>query len=110
MATYQVRLLLPQGEARFPCESNTFVLHAALAHGLDLPYTLLAGLVHHLRWRLLKGELDQSASARFYPVDARAGFCLPCTARPRSDVTIRTHQKAALREHRLALGLPTPRG
>ena len=55
------------------------------------------------------GEWDQSASLRYYPQDREAGFILLCTARPRSDLVIRTHQRLAMRDHRIALGLPTPR-
>jgi ferredoxin len=60
--------------------------------------------------KLLEGKVDQSASLRYYESDALAGFILPCTARPRSGLKLLTHQKAPFREHRLALGLPVPRG
>lgn len=35
---------------------------------------------------------------------------LLCTARARADLCLRTHQKDALRAHRIAKGLATPRG
>ena len=41
--------------------------------------------------------------------DRGAGFLLLCTARPQSDLVVRTHQRVAKRDHRLARGLPTPR-
>ena len=111
MAAFQVTLRLPGGEeVSFPCDGGTFVLHAALERGVDLPYLCLQGWCVTCAGRLLEGEVDQSASRRFYPEDRAAGFCLPCTARPRSDLKVLTHQKEAMRQHRLALGLPVPRG
>ena len=47
---------------------------------------------------------------RYYEIDQREGFILLCTAKPRSDMTIRTHQKVAMQRHRLRHKLPTPRG
>ncbi len=39
------------------------------------------------------------------------GAGLPlCTARPKSPMRIRTHQRDAMRAHRRRHGLPTPRG
>ena len=55
------------------------------------------------------GERDQSASLRYFPQDREAVFILLCTALPRSDLVIRTHQRTALRDRRIALRLPTPR-
>jgi ferredoxin len=108
--SFDVTLLTPQGEVRLRCATGEFVLHAALAQGLDLPYTCLQGWCITCAGKLLRGEVDQSASLRYFPEDREAGFVLPCTARPRSDLTIVTHQKEALRAHRVAQGLPVPRG
>jgi ferredoxin len=70
--------------------------------------------VHHLRRtsrrRGREGEWDQFASRRFYPEDREGGFILLCTARPLSDLVVRTHQHEAMRDHRLDRGLPTPGG
>ena len=111
MATFQVTLRLPGGEeVSFPCDARTFVLHAALERGVDLPYLCLQGWCVTCAGRLLEGEVDQSVARRFYAQDSAAGFCLLCTARPRSDLKVLTHQKEAMREHRLAHGLPVPRG
>lgn len=54
--------------------------------------------------------MDQSEAFRIYPEDEAAGYVLMCSAYPRSNVRIRTHQKAALRDHRKAHGLPAPEG
>jgi ferredoxin len=60
--------------------------------------------------KLLEGRVDQSASRRYFAADREAGFILPCTGRPLSDLKIVSHQSEAMRQHRLALHLPVPRG
>jgi ferredoxin len=111
MPVYSVTLVSPQGEEfHYECGAEEFVLHAALDEGVELPYTCLQGWCVTCAAKLLEGKVDQSASLRYYESDARAGFILPCTARPRSDLKVLTHQKEAFREHRLALGLPVPLG
>jgi ferredoxin len=110
MTTYAVTLVLPHGEARFECPADEFVLHAALVNGIDLPYSCLQGWCITCAARVLEGQLDPSASRRFFPQDTEAGFALICTARPRSDLRLVTHQKEAMRAHRIALGLPVPLG
>ncbi len=110
MPSYTITLVMPDGEAQFPCSSDEFVLHAALQQGIDLPYLCLQGWCITCAARVLEGQIDQSASRRFYPQDAEAGLALPCTGRPLSDLKLLTHQKEALRAHRLALGLAVPRG
>lgn len=60
--------------------------------------------------QVLEGELDHSDARRYYPADEEAGFALICTAKPRSDLRLRTHATAAMRAHRDARGLPAPRG
>jgi ferredoxin len=70
---------------------DEFILATAYREGFDLPSMCLQG------WC-------------YFPQDREAGFILLCTAQPRSDLVIRTHQRAAMRDHRLACRLPTPRG
>jgi ferredoxin len=58
--------------------------------------------------KLLKGEVDQAAAVSYFEADRAAGFTLLCTARPRTDLVIETHQQDAMRKHRQAEGLPAP--
>jgi hypothetical protein len=55
-------------------------------------------------------RLRPYAALRYYEVDQREGFILLCSAKPPSEMTIRTHQKVAMQQHRLRHKLPTPRG
>lgn len=86
------------------------ILDAARRAGLDLPSACEIGWDLACACRVLEGSFDNSDARRYYPEDAEAGFALICTARPRSDLVICTHQREAMREHRTALGLPAPRG
>jgi ferredoxin len=107
---YQITLRSNGRTYRFPCPASEFILQAALDHGIDLPFMCLQGWCVTCAGRILSGTVDQSASLRFFEADSRAGFVLLCTARPTSDLEIETHQKDAMREHRIRNTLPVPMG
>jgi ferredoxin len=86
------------------------VLDAARRAGLALPSLCEQGWDLACAVKVLEGELDHADARRYYPEDERAGFALICTAKPRSDLRLRTHQTHAMRAHRDAHGLPAPRG
>jgi ferredoxin len=108
--TYHVAISTPQREFSFVCPADEFVLQAASDHGIELPYLCLQGWCITCAARLVEGRVDQSVSRRYYPADREAGFALICTARPLSDLKLISNQKEAMRQHRLALHLPVPRG
>ena len=110
MATYQVTFVTPEREVEVAVNDDQYLLDAAVAAGLDLPYMCLQGWCTTCAAKVLEGRVDQSEARRVYPQDEAAGFVLLCSAFARSDLRILTHQKEAMREHRQALGLPTPRG
>lgn len=91
-------------------EEDECLLSAAAKAGLDLPFTCLQGWCITCAGRIEEGRVDQSEAVRVFPEDEEAGYVLLCSAYPRSDLRIRTHQKAALREHRRMHGLPAPEG
>lgn len=86
------------------------VLDAARAAGLTLPSLCEQGWDIACAVRVLAGRLDHSDARRYYREDEEAGFALICTAKPLSDLRLRTHQTAAMRAHRDAHRLPAPRG
>lgn len=100
----------PEGERQVEVGEDEYLLDAALAAGLDLPSTCLQGWCITCAARLEEGRVDQSEAQRYFEEDREAGFILPCTARPRSELRVVTHQTGALRRERLRNGLPTPRG
>ena len=89
---------------------DEYLLDAAVAAGLDLPYMCLQGWCTTCAGRLLAGEVDQSEARRYYVQDQQAGFVLLCSAFARSDVRVLTHQKEAMRAHRATHRLPAPHG
>jgi len=110
VATYHVTFITDHGEVQTEAADDEYLLDAAAAAGLNLPFMCLQGWCTTCAAKILEGKVDQSEALRFYPEDAAAGFVLLCSAFPRSDLRIRTHQKEELRALRLSLGLPTPRG
>lgn len=110
-ARFTVLFELPGGETReVAVGEGQHVLAAARRAGLELPSLCEQGWDLACAVRVLEGELDQSDARRYYDQDRAAGFGLICTARPRSDLRLRTHQTEAMRRHRDAHGLPAPRG
>jgi ferredoxin len=107
--TFEVSLLLPDGERTISVRSDQHIWDAALAAGINLPALCHQGRCLTCAGRLLDdGDVDQSDSATYYPQDRDAGFVLLCTGRPRSNLRILTHQQEQMRQHRRQLGLPAP--
>jgi len=111
------------GEPTFPVEidvagqvsairayAGEFVLDAARRHGLVLPSLCRQGWCTRCAVRVESGVLDQTSSRRFYEEDRRAGFALICTGRACSPLRIVALRHEEFRAHRLAAGLPVPRG
>jgi ferredoxin len=97
-------------EIETEAKSDEYLLDAGAAAGLDLPFMCLQGWCTTCAGRILAGQVDQTEARRIYPEDEAAGFVLLCSAYPRSDLRILTHQRDELRRLRVAHGLPTPRG
>ena len=110
MKTYEVKLITPEGEVRLEVGEDEYILDAAFEAGYNLPSMCLQGFCLTCASRLLKGEVDQSDAIRYYPEDKEGGFVLICSAKPRSNLCIRTHQKKEMQHHRDEFGLPYPRG
>ncbi len=106
---YRVRLLTPEGERALWVRGDQHIWDAAAEAGIDLPAICHQGRCLTCAGKLEgPGEVDQSDSNAYFPQDHQAGYVLLCTGRPRSDLTIRTHQADQMRAHRRALNLPAP--
>ena len=102
---------LPDGSTRaVRCGAEEHVLDAARRQGVRLPASCEQGWDLACAVRVLEGKVDNSDARRYYAQDEQARFALICTAKPLSDLRLRTHQNDAMREHRLRLRLPAPRG
>ena len=97
-------------EVRTDVRDDEYLLDAAAAAGLELPFMCLQGWCTTCAGRVLDGQVDQSEALRIYPQDQAAGFVLLCSAFARSNLRILTHQKEELRALRQSFGLPSPRG
>lgn len=111
---FHVVLLLPNGERSIHVKPEEHLWDAAFAAGISLPalchqgYCLTCAARLEDRGEEDRGEVDQSDSLSYFPADREAGFILPCTGKPRSDLRIRTHQQNQMREFRKENGLPAP--
>ncbi len=106
---YQVTLVTPKGEFRIAVHADQHIWDAAKAAGIMLPAICHQGRCLTCAGRLLApGEVDQSDSDQYFPEDRAAGFVLPCTGKPRSDLRIQTHQQTEMRKFRATHGMPAP--
>ena len=92
------------------CGAEEHILDAARRAGLRLPSACEQGWDLACAGKVLSGSWDNGDARRYFEADRQASFILLCTAKPRSDMTILTHQRASMQAHRLAHRLPTPRG
>jgi ferredoxin len=106
--TYLVVLETPEGERSIDCHQDEFIWNAAARHGILLPSICHQGRCLSCAGRLLSGTVDQTSANSYFPEDKEAGFVLLCTAKPRSDLHVRTHKQRPMRQHRAKLGLPAP--
>jgi ferredoxin len=108
---YHVVLELPDGSTQsFAVRHDEHVLAAARRVGIQLPSLCEQGWDLACAVQVISGDVDQTDAQRYYEADRSAGFALICTAKPQSDLRLRTHQAAAMRKHRDDRGLPAPRG
>ena len=105
---FRVTLLTPRGEHAIVVGGEQHIWEAALAAGITLPALCHQGRCLTCAAKLVQWEVDQSAADAYFPQDRAEGFVLLCTARPRSDLILETHEQSAMRKHRTAHGLPAP--
>ena len=106
--TCLVILETPEGERTFRCDRNEFLWNAAARNGVTLPAICHQGRCLTCAGLILSGTVDQRSANSYFPQDREAGFVLLCTAKPLSDVRVRTHEQMRMRQHRARLGLPAP--
>jgi ferredoxin len=70
------------------CDSSQFVLTAALAAGMKLPFTCRRGICGTCKSKLISGQYDMKHLGGIRPQEIQDGHFLPCCSKPLSDLVI----------------------
>ncbi|WP_254535326.1 2Fe-2S iron-sulfur cluster-binding protein [Halomarina litorea] len=104
MPTYDVTIDWETGgTAALAVDDDEYVLDAAEAAGLDLPYSCREGNCTTCVGELVEGEVDQSEGMALEPDQREDGYALLCVSYPRSDCRVRAGE--GLQEEALGLDL-----
>jgi ferredoxin len=106
---FQITLETPNGNKTIEVNARDHILEAAERSGIALPFICRQGRCLTCAGILIgDGDFDFSDADMYFAEDRAAGFILLCTAKPKTDLNIRTHQQLQMREHRRKLKLPAP--
>jgi len=107
--SYEIALITPYGPRVIRAGADQHIWDAAKQAGIALPAICHQGRCLTCAGQLLEpGDHDSQDAVSYFPQDHAAGFILLCTAKPRSNLRIRTHVQTEMREFRLKCGLPAP--
>jgi ferredoxin len=95
---HRVTVHLPSmaDSATFDCREDQFILNAALAGGVSLPFGCRMGSCGMCTGKLVEGSVDRADQLILTDEQMAEGFVLLCKSRPRSDLVIVTHQEIEL--------------
>ncbi|KAK6926578.1 2Fe-2S ferredoxin-type iron-sulfur binding domain [Dillenia turbinata] len=97
MAVYKVKLIGPDGqENEFEAPDDTYILDAAEAAGVELPYSCRAGACCTCAGKIVSGSVDQSDGSFLDESQMGSGYLLTCVSYPTADCVIETHKEGHL--------------
>lgn len=95
MSTFTIVFVNPARglHVEVPCREDQPLLEAAEAKGIALPYSCRSAACATCAGKVLEGSVELEEQFILGDADLAAGFTCLCSAYPRSDCTILTHQQ-----------------
>ncbi|PNW69985.1 hypothetical protein CHLRE_17g700950v5 [Chlamydomonas reinhardtii] len=94
---FQVTLRMPSGKTKtMEVGPDEALFDAVERYDVDLPYLCRTGTCGTCAGRVQEGQVELKGQHILDPDQVKAGFILMCSAYPRSDCTILTHQEERL--------------
>ena len=88
MASYTITI---EAGKSFSCADDSYILDAADAAGVDLPYSCRAGACSTCAGKLISGAVDQADQSFLDDEQMAQGYALLCVSYPTSDCTIKSN-------------------
>ena len=93
---FTITLQSSEGETKFECADDQYILDAAEEAGVDMNYSCRAGACSSCAGKLVSGTVDNEEQSFLDDEQQAEGFILTCVAYPTSDCVILSDQEENL--------------